>query len=101
MAAGDRREEVDTKIKEWERELEKLRLGLACAPEEAEAKYSGIFAELYRKKEIAKSRWEPVRGAYLPEAEAVRQFEKALGEMDAAWSAAQPMLAEILGRKPA
>ncbi len=89
------------KIKAWERDLEKLRLALARAPEEAEAEYAGAFVELYRKKEIAKSRWELVRGAYLPEPEAVRQFEKALGEMDAAWSAAQPMVAEVLGAKTA
>ncbi len=96
MAAGGRREEIDENIKEWERELERLRLKLARAPEEVEAKYGGPFIELYRKKETVKSSWERLRGVYLPEPEAVREFEKAQADMEAAWSAAQPMFAEVL-----
>ena len=96
MAVGGRREEIDEKIKGWEHELERLRLKLARAPEEVEAKYSGPFVELYRKKEMVKSSWERVRGVYLPDPEAVRQFEKTRADMEAAWSAAQPIFAEVL-----
>ncbi len=100
MAAGGRREEIDAQIKGWERELEKLRLKLARAPEEVEAKYAGAFIELYRKKETVKSSWERLRGVYLPEPEAVRQFEKARADMEAAWSAALPIFAEVLAETP-
>ncbi len=72
MATGSRREEIDAKIKAWERELERLRLALARAPEGEEAKHRGAFVELYRKKEIAKSRWQGVKGVYRPEPEALR-----------------------------
>ncbi len=96
MAAGSRREAIDAQIKGWERELEKLRLKLARAPEEVETKYAGAFVELYRKKERLKSSWERVRGVYLPEPEAVRQFEKAQADMEAAWSAARPIFDEAL-----
>ena len=97
MAAGSRREEIDAKLKGWERDLERLRLALARAPDEVAARHGGAFVELYRRKEIAKSCWERVRGVYLPDPEAVRQLEKALAEMGAAWMAAQPMFAEVCG----
>ncbi len=97
MATGGRRDAIDAKLKGWERELEKLRLMLARTPDEIAARHSGTFVELYRKKESAKSHWERVRGVYHPESESVRQAEKALAEMEAAWSAAQPMFAEVCG----
>ncbi len=97
MATGGRREEVDARIKAWERDLEKLRLALARAPQEVDARYAEAFVELYRKKEMVKSRWEEVRGVYRPAAEDVRQFEKALEDMEAAWTAARSMCAEVLG----
>ncbi len=101
MAIGGRREEMDAKLKGWERELEKLRLALARAPDEKADRLSAAFVELYRKKESVKSSWERVRGVYLPEPEAIRQLEKALAEMEAAWSAAQPMFAEVCGGQTA
>ncbi len=97
MATGGRRDEIDAKLKGWERELEELRLMLARAPDEEAARHRGTFVELYRKKESARSHWERVRGVYLPDPESVRQSEKALAEMEAAWSAAQPMFDEVCG----
>ncbi len=96
MATGGKRDEIDAKIKGWERELESFRVVLARAPESVHARYYADFVELYRAKEVVKSRWEAVRGVYQPEAAAVHGFEEALSAMEAAWSAAQPMLADVL-----
>ena len=96
MAGGGRREEIDAKIALWERELERLRVVLANAPEALSAKHHPTFVELYRRKEVAKSRWEAIRGVYRPEAEGVRRCEDALAGMEAAWPQAHAMLTEVL-----
>ena len=101
MAKGDKREEIDLKIKGWERELEKLRVALARAPETVHARYYPSFIDLYRAKEVVKSRWETVRGVYRPAPEAIHRFEEALKAMEDAWAGAQPMLAEVLAPKAA
>ncbi len=96
MATGGRREDIDVKIKAWERDLERLRMALAGAPESVHSRHHLTFVELYRAKEVVKSRWEAVRGVYRPEATAVQRFEEALSAMEAAWRGAQPMLDDIL-----
>ena len=96
MATGGKREETDAKIKGWERELERVRLALCRAPETAHERYHPSFTEVYRAKEAVKSRWEAVRGVYQPEPAAVHRFQEALAAMEAAWAAAQPMLADVL-----
>ena len=101
MASGGGREEVDARIKQWEQTLEALRLTLACAPEEMHARWNPDFVNLYRQKEVVKSAWEAIRGIYRPEPEALQRFEKELAAMEAAWAAAQPMLAEVLVREAA
>ena len=95
MAAGGRREEIDARIKQWEQDLERVRLTLARAQEEVHARWNADFITVYRQKEVVKSAWETIRGVYHPEPEAVQGFERALVAMDAAWAACQPMLAEI------
>ncbi len=101
MAIGEKRDEVDAKIKAWERELERLRVVLAGAPEAAHAAHHQRFVGLYLQKEVVKSRWEMLRGTYQPDAEAVGEVEKALAAMEAAWANAAPMLAELLPGKTA
>lgn len=101
MAPGGKREEVDARIKAWERELELLRVALARAPESVHTRYTPSFVELYRQKEILKSRWEAIRGVYRPEPPAVQRFEEALAAMEAAWTAAQPTFADVLKPQPA
>lgn len=96
MAMGGRRDEVDGAIKAWECDLERLRVVLANALETVNAKHHSGFVELYRQKEIVKSRWETIRGVYQADADAVRRFEDAFASMAAAWADAQPMLAEVL-----
>jgi len=96
MAGGGRREEMDAKIALWERDLERLRVALANAPEALNAQHHPTFVELYRRKEVAKSRWEAIRGVYRPEAQAVGHFEDALAAMEAAWPKAHAMLTEVL-----
>ena len=96
MATGGRREETDTSIAVWERELEELRVALANAPDAVNAAYHRDFVELYRRKEIAKSRWEAIRGVYRPDAEAVRRCDEALAAMKAAWARARTMRTEVL-----
>jgi hypothetical protein len=96
MAAGGRREEIDAKIKAWERDLERLRVALANAAEDVSAKHRTDFAGLYRRKEAVKSRWEAIRGVYRPDAGAVRSFEEALAAMEAEWGKADGMLEEVL-----
>lgn len=95
MSAGGKREEIDAKIKAWERELERVRLALAHAPDSVHDRYHPTFTEVYRAKEIAKSRWEALRGVYQPEPAAIRQFRDALEAMEKAWAAAQPMFADV------
>jgi hypothetical protein len=96
MAMGGRRDEVDGAIKAWECDLERLRVVLANAPEMVNAKHHFGFVELYRQKEVVKSRWETIRGVYRADADAVRRFEDAFASMAAAWAEARPMLAEVL-----
>jgi hypothetical protein len=100
MASGGRRDEVDTRLQAWADELELLRVRLAAGPEALHAKHAATFQALYRHKETLRSRWEAVRGVYRPEPEAVRRFEEALSAMEAAWSTAEPMVAEVLGMQP-
>ena len=95
MARGGRREEIDTNIVAWERELEELRVALANAPDAVNAAYHQDFVALYRQKEVAKSRWEAIRGVYRPDAEAVRRCDEALAAMEAAWPQAEAMRTEI------
>jgi hypothetical protein len=96
MATGHKREEFDAKIKAWEGELERARVVLARAPDCVHERYHPTFTEVYRAKEIVKSRWEAVRGVYQPEPAAVEGFREALKSMEAAWAAAQPMFADVL-----
>lgn len=96
MAEGGRREELNTRIAHWEGELERLRVALANASDALNARHHSAFVELYRLKEVAKSRWEAIRGVYRPDTCAVRRCEQALATMEAAWQQAQPMLAEML-----
>ncbi len=96
MATGGKRAEIDAKIKVWERELERVRLALARAPASVHDRYSPTFAEVYRAKEIVKSRWEPVRGVYQPEPAAIQRLRDALEAMQKAWAVAQPMFADVL-----
>ena len=96
MDAGGRREEIDAKIALWERDLERLRVALANATDALNAQHHPTFVVLYRQKEVAKSRWEAIRGVYRPEAQAVRSCEDALAAMEAAWAQAHAMLTEVL-----
>ena len=96
MAAGGRREEIDAKFALWERDLERLRVVLANAPDALNAQHHAAFVELYRHKEVAKSRWEAIRGAYRPGADAVRRCDEALAAMEALWPQAQAILAAVL-----
>ena len=96
MATGGRREKIDAKIKAWERELERVRLALSRAPESVHARYHPTFTEVYRAKEIVKSRWEAVRGVYQPEPAAIQRLQDALEAMERAWAGAQPMFADVL-----
>jgi hypothetical protein len=96
MATAGGREQTDGKIRSWEQGLEQLRVALARAPEAVHARHNSGFVELYRQKEIVKSHWEMIRGVYRPEPAAVKRFEEAVAAMEAAWSAAQPMFAEVL-----
>ena len=96
MASGGKRDEVDAKIKAWERDLERLRVALARAPESVHVRYSSRFAEVYRAKEIVKSRWEAVRGVYRPEPTEMERFQEALSAMERTWATAQPMFADVL-----
>jgi len=96
MATGGKREEVDAKIKGWERDLEQLRLALARAPESVHAKHQAGFVEVYRAKEIVKSRWEAIRGVYQPEPEAIRGFQEALAAMEDAWASAHSAFTSLM-----
>jgi len=92
MAAGGRRQEIDETIVGWEAGLEPLRLWLANAPESVHLAHQAEFAELYRRKEVAKSRWEAIRGVYRPSVEAVAAVEAAMAEMESAWRKAEPLV---------
>ena len=96
MATGGKREEIDAKIKAWERDLERLRVALARAPEPVHARYHPGFTELYRAKEVVKSHWEEIRGVYRPEPAAAQHFHEALAAVEAAWRAARHMLDDVL-----
>lgn len=96
MGTGGKREEIDGTIMAWERDLERVRVALAQSPEPVHARYHPGFMELYRAKEVVKSRWEEIRGVYRPDPPAVKRFEEALAGMEAAWRAARPMLDDIL-----
>lgn len=95
MASGGRREEINAKIKGWERELERVRITLARAPEAVHTAYYPDFVDLYRQKELLRSAWEAVRGVYQPGAEAIHRFEQALAAMETAWEATWPKLANL------
>lgn len=101
MAEGGRREEIDARIARWERDLERLRVALANATDTVNAKHHPTFVELYQRKEVAKSRWEAIRGVYRPDAQAVRRCEDALAAMEAAWLQAQAMLTDVLAMQSA
>jgi len=96
MAEGGRREEIDAKIARWERDLERVRVALANATEAVNTQHHPTFVELCRMKEVAKSRWEAIRGVYRPDSHAVRCCEEALAAMEAAWQQTQAMLNEML-----
>jgi len=96
MAAGGRREEIDAKMTRWEKDLERLRVALANAPEALNATHHPAFVELYRLKEVAKSRWEAIRGVYRPNAEDVRRCDDAMASVEAAWPKVEAMLTEVL-----
>lgn len=96
MATGGRREEVDARIAHWERELERLRVALANAPEPLNARHQPAFVEAYRRKEVAKSCWEAVRGVYRPDRQAVRQCDEALAALEAVWPGVHAMMTEVL-----
>mgnify|MGYP001137409294 CR=1 FL=1 len=101
MAAGGKREEIDAKIKGWERDLEQLRVALARAPESVHEEYQAGFVEVYRAKEIVKSRWEAIRGLYRPEPVAIQRFEEALAAMEYAWTGARSMFTDVVKRQAA
>ncbi|MGE5849671.1 MAG: hypothetical protein ACM362_06060 [Candidatus Methylomirabilota bacterium] len=96
MASDGRREEMDAKIKAWERELERLRVALARAPESVYVQYYPQFVEVYREKEVVKSRWEAIRGVYRPDITELERFQEALSAMEKIWATTQPMFAEVL-----
>ncbi len=93
----DRRSEVDARLAGWERDLERLRVRLGGGSEELHRKHEAAFRELCRRKETLRARWEEIRGVYRPEAAAIRRVEESLAELAAAWQAARPMVAEVLG----
>ena len=95
MATGGRREGADARVKDWEQGLERLRLWLANVPEAIHLNHHPQFVELYRRKEVAKSRWEAVRGVYRPTPDAIRRFEEAWADMESAWGEAQPLFTEM------
>ena len=92
MASSGKRDAVDAEIKEWERELERMRVGLAAGNDDLHAAQGQRFVALYRQKEIVKSRWETIRGVYRPDPDAVAHFEHALKAMEAAWAESAPLL---------
>ena len=101
MAEGGRREEIDAKIARWERDLERVRVALANASDALNAGHHSAFVELYRLKEVAKSRWEAIRGVYGPDPDAVQRCGDALAAMEAAWQQAQAMLTDVLAMQSA
>ncbi len=101
MATEGKREEIDAKIKAWEQELERLRVALARAPDTVHLQYYPTFVEVYRLKEVVKSRWEAMRGVYRPEPMEMERFQEALSAMEKAWATAQPMFADVLKPKAA
>ena len=101
MATGGKRDEIDAKLKAWERDLERFRVALARAPEPVNVQHNPRFTEVYLAKEILRSRWEAIRGVYRPDPAAVHQVEEALSAMEAAWVAAQPMLADVMKQQAA
>lgn len=101
MAEGGRREEIDARIARWERDLERVRVALANASDALNAQHHPTFVELCRRKEVAKSRWEAIRGVYRPDPQAVRRCEDALAAMDAAWQRAQATLTEVAAMQSA
>lgn len=101
MATGGKRDEIDAKLKAWERDLEYFRVALARASESVHAQYYPPFTEVYLAKEILRSRWEAIRGVYRPDPAAVHQLEEALSAMEAAWAAVQPVLADVMKQQAA
>lgn len=99
MAIGSIREARDERLKTWERELERLRVALARAPEELHEQYSPEFTALSRVKEIVKSRWEAIRGVYQPAPVEIEGVQAGFEAMEKAWAAAQTMIASVLDRE--
>ncbi len=97
---GGRRTEIDGRLKAWEDELEALRVRLGTGPDSLHAAHGHAFQDLYRRKEVLRSRWEAIRGVYRPEASAVQGFEAALSAMEEAWATAMPMRSAILTAGP-
>ncbi len=93
---GGRRTEVDGRLMAWEAELEAVRVRLGSGPDSLHAAHAQAFEELYRRKEVLRSRWEAIRGVYRPEASAVQGFETALSAMEEAWAAAALVRTAIL-----
>jgi hypothetical protein len=96
MTTGGRRGTIDETIAAWERDLERLRVALANASDAVNAEHHAIFVDLYRRKEVAKSRWEAIRGVYEPDPDAVQRCEEALAAMQAAWATSEPVLTSVL-----
>jgi hypothetical protein len=101
MSSGRIRDEQDERLKTWERELERLRVALARAPDVVHAQYSPEFTALYRAKEIAKFRWEAIRGVYRPGPVEIKEVEAAFEAMEKAWAAAPAMIASVLAHAAA
>jgi hypothetical protein len=99
MAAGRRREEIDAKIARWEKDLERLRVALVNAPEDLNAKHHPTFVELYRRKEVAKSRWEAIRGVW-PEAQGCDVVKTRWPPLRLQWPQAHATLTEVLRSAP-
>ena len=97
MGTAGMRDAMDAKIRDWERELERLRVGFAAGPETVHTAHQQAFVRLYQQKEILKSRWEAIRGVYQPAPDAVARFEQALAAMETAWPETAPALRAAVG----
>ena len=99
MTTDGAQEEIAGKLKAWERELERVRLALARAPDSIHDRYQSTFIEVYRAKEVLRSRWEAARGGYQKDRDAIHGVQDALDDMEKAWEAAQPLFATVLNRQ--
>lgn len=94
MATAGKREAIDAQFKAWEERIEALRVQVARMPEEEERRFHPILVELARLKEVAKSRWERVRGAPWVPAEERRLFEESYAALEQAMQGAPQLPAE-------